>query len=59
MLEYDIYIFPHFNTFELVVIDDITIERVKNFVSNLINVKLSEKHHKKDSGMEYKRWSSI
>jgi len=56
LLEYDIYIFPHFNTFELVTIDDVTIERVKSFVSNLINVKLLEGHHKKDSGMEYKRW---
>ena len=56
MLDYDIYIFPHFNTFELVTIDDATIERVQSFVSNLINVKLSEGHHKKDGGMEYKRW---
>tara|TARA_Y100001938_G_scaffold44994_1_gene62544 strand:+ start:188 stop:745 length:558 start_codon:yes stop_codon:yes gene_type:complete len=56
LLEYDTYIFPHFGTFELVKIDSSTVEKVKNFVSNLINVKLLEQHHKKDKGMEYKRW---
>ena len=56
MLEYSKYIFPYFNTFELVVISEKDIEKVKNFVSQLISIKLSEAHHKIDKGMEYKRW---
>ena len=56
MLEYSKYIFPYFNTFELVVVCDKDIEEVKNFVSQVIRIKLLEDHHKIDKGMEYKRW---
>ena len=58
MLEFSRYIFPYFNTFELVVLNDEDIEEIDNFVSKLINRKLLESHHKKDSGMEYKRWTN-
>ena len=56
MLEYSKYIFPYFNTFELVVLNDEDIKKIKNFVSKIIGVKLSEAHHKIDYGMEHKRW---
>ena len=58
MLEYEKYIFPYFNTFELVEMNDEDIEKVRNFTSKLISVKLSESHHSIDRNKESKRWTN-
>lgn len=58
MIRYEEYVEKYQNNFIQIELDTITVDKVKNFVSEVIKIKSSEKHHITDSEMEEKRWTT-
>jgi len=58
MIQYEDYVDKYQDNFVQVELDDSTVTKVKNFVSDIIEVKKDERHHVIDSGMEEKRWTT-
>ena len=55
-ITYDEYVRKYSDFFVKITLDNDEIIKIKDFTTNLIDVKKKESHHIKDSGSEKKRW---
>ena len=56
MISYDSHVNPYSSNFIKVIIPEVKIQRIKDFVIKIVERKLQEEHHKIDGKNEYKRY---
>ena len=57
-INYDDCVRKYSSTFVKIILNNLQIEIVKNFVKKIIKAKKNERHHLVDSSMEEKRWTT-
>lgn len=56
MYTYESHILPFKNRYQKIIIPDVKVKKIKEFVLDLIKVKETEKHHKIDNKSQFKRF---